>query len=90
MVVNIRESPIQIQNPIFYDASHLGLFPHLFLLSAGRGLAISFQDYRLIGDRPFIGFDNYLRVLKDPVFWEVFQNTIVIGAGSFIINFFCR
>lgn len=45
------------------------------------------QDYRLIGDRPFIGIDNYLSVLKDPGFWEVFQNTIVIGAGSFIINF---
>lgn len=52
-----------------------------------RGLVISIQDYRLIGDRPFIGIDNYLSVLKDPVFWEVFQNTIVIGAGSFIINF---
>ena len=26
------------------------------------------QDYRLIGDRPFIGIDNYLSVLKDPGF----------------------
>ena len=33
-----------------------------------RGLVISIQDYRLIGDRPLIGIDNYLSVLKDPVF----------------------
>lgn len=52
-----------------------------------RGLVISFQDYRLIGDRPFIGFDNYWNVLKDPAFWDVSKNTILIGAGIFAINF---
>ncbi|MCJ8010275.1 ABC transporter permease subunit [Paenibacillus sp. KQZ6P-2] len=52
-----------------------------------RGLIISFQNYRLIGDRPFVGFDNYMTVLKDPVFWDVLQNTIVIGTGIFVINF---
>ncbi|MGC6590058.1 ABC transporter permease subunit [Paenibacillus sp. Dod16] len=35
-----------------------------------RGLVISIQDYRLIGDRPFIGIDNYLSVLKDPALNE--------------------
>jgi putative aldouronate transport system permease protein len=52
-----------------------------------RGLVISFQDYRLIGDRPFIGFDNYGSVLKDPAFWDVSRNTLVIGGGIFVINF---
>ncbi|WP_028612425.1 ABC transporter permease subunit [Paenibacillus harenae] len=52
-----------------------------------RGLVISFQKYRLIGDRPFVGIENYASILKDPFFWDVFRNTIVIGVGIFVINF---
>ncbi|MBD2867023.1 ABC transporter permease subunit [Paenibacillus arenilitoris] len=52
-----------------------------------RGLVISFQQYRLIGDRPFVGFANYSDVLKDPVLWDTFGNTLVIGAGIFALNF---
>lgn len=52
-----------------------------------RGLVISFQQYRLIGDRPFVGFANYADVLKDPVLWDAFGNTLIIGAGIFILNF---
>lgn len=66
----------------------LGYFIIFSFYPLVRGFIISFQKYRLIGDRPFVGFDNYLGVLKDPVFWDVFQNTIVIGAGIFVINFF--
>ncbi|QKE72881.1 sugar ABC transporter permease [Arthrobacter citreus] len=52
-----------------------------------RGLIISFQDFRIIGDRPFIGFQNYITVLNDPVFWRVLVNTIVIGGGILVIGF---
>lgn len=51
-----------------------------------RGFIISFQQYRLIGDRPFVGFANYVDVLKDPVLWDAFRNTLFIGAGIFVLN----
>ncbi|AVV60250.1 sugar ABC transporter permease [Paenibacillus glucanolyticus] len=76
-----------------YKTLYFMMFPILayFLIFSfyplARGLVISFQDYRLIGDRPFIGFDNYGSVLKDPAFWDVSRNTLVIGGGIFVINF---
>lgn len=52
-----------------------------------RGVIISFQEFRIIGDRPFVGFQNYITVLHDPVFWRVLVNTVVIGGGILIIGF---
>ncbi|WP_078381968.1 ABC transporter permease subunit [Sutcliffiella halmapala] len=52
-----------------------------------RGLIISFQEFRLIGDRPFVGFENYLFVLKDPEFLKVTINTFAISGGILIIGF---
>lgn len=52
-----------------------------------RGVLISFQEFRIIGDRPFVGFENYITVLNDPVFWRALVNTLVIGGGILIIGF---
>lgn len=52
-----------------------------------RGLTISFQEFRLIGNRPFIGFQNYSTVLKDSSFWHVLENTLLLGGGTLIIGF---
>lgn len=52
-----------------------------------RGFIISFQEFRLIGNRPFIGFDNYITVLKDHAFWEMLQNTLLLGGGMLVIGF---
>lgn len=52
-----------------------------------KGFVISLQDFRLIGDRPFIGLQNYLNVLTDPFFWRAVKNTIMIGGGILAIGF---
>ncbi|WP_240763052.1 ABC transporter permease subunit [Paenibacillus thalictri] len=52
-----------------------------------RGIIISFQEYRLIGNRPFIGFKNYMTVLNDSSFWDAFTNTFVIGSGILVLGF---
>ena len=52
-----------------------------------KGLQISFLDYRLMGNRPYIGFDNYAAVWNDPSFWEAFRNTIIIGGGILLFSF---
>jgi putative aldouronate transport system permease protein len=52
-----------------------------------KGILISFQDYTLMGDRPFVGFTNYKAVFSDPVFLQVFRNTLIIGGGILVFNF---
>ena len=39
------------------------------------------QDYR------FIGLDNYIRLLHDPVFWLTLQNSVVWVFGSVFLQF---
>ncbi|PAQ14045.1 ABC transporter permease [Bacillaceae bacterium SAOS 7] len=52
-----------------------------------RGFIMSLQEFRVIGDRPFIGLENYKTVLADPMFWQTFKNTIIIGGGVLIVGF---
>jgi putative aldouronate transport system permease protein len=52
-----------------------------------RGFIISFQKFRVIGDRPFVGLDNYKTVLADPNFWRMLGNTLYIGGGILVGGF---
>ena len=57
------------------------LFPGLlgfmafYAVPAVRGLAISFTDWDLLTKPEFIGFGNYLEMLKDPDFWNALAVT---------------
>lgn len=54
-------------------------------------IILSFQSWNMLGPRQWNGFDNYLTLFADPVFWKVFQNTflyLIIGTPtSLIISF---
>ena len=68
----------------------LPVFGYFFLFSyypLVRGFVISFQNFRLIGDRPFVGFDNYRTVLMDPAFLQTFKNTLWISGGILAFGF---
>ncbi|TMV51495.1 sugar ABC transporter permease [Paenibacillus mesophilus] len=41
-----------------------------------------FFDWKGIGAMKFIGFDNYIEVVKDPIFWRAFKNNLIIVAAS--------
>ncbi|MFD0696111.1 carbohydrate ABC transporter permease [Paenibacillus sp. GCM10027628] len=41
-----------------------------------------FFDWKGIGAAKFIGFDNYVEVLKDPIFWKAFKNNMLVVAAS--------
>jgi len=43
----------------------------------GNAILISFQNWNLLGDRTWAGFENYEKLWNDPTFWKVFQNTFV-------------
>lgn len=64
---------------------YFGIFVYYPLV---QGAITSFQDYNLIGDRPFIGWDNYSAAWNDPRFWQVVRNTLLIGGGILIVGFF--
>ncbi|GMX61613.1 sugar ABC transporter permease [Paenibacillus elgii] len=41
-----------------------------------------FFDWKGIGAAKFIGFDNYVEVIRDPIFWLSFKNNMLIVAAS--------
>jgi multiple sugar transport system permease protein len=49
---------------------------------------VSLHAWRLIGERRWVGLDNYVRLWNDPVFWKVFRNTfayLAMGTPSSIV-----
>lgn len=52
-----------------------------------KGLILSFQANNLIGDRPFVLFENYKFVLKDPNFINALKNSLIIGILDCILYF---
>lgn len=57
----------------------------------GTAFIISFQEWNLLGSRTWAGFDNYIELWNDPVFWKVFRNTfayLLIGTPvSLVLSF---
>ncbi|MFM7408976.1 MAG: carbohydrate ABC transporter permease [Cuspidothrix sp.] len=73
---------------------YLFLFPALTLLTftvfwpAIQAFYLSFSSYENIGDAPqWIGFKNFIKLSKDPVFWQTLQNTIwyLIGVVPILV-----
>ncbi|MFB5189098.1 ABC transporter permease subunit [Alicyclobacillus fastidiosus] len=52
-----------------------------------HSVLISMQDFNLIGNRPFVGIENFRNVLTDPTFWVDFRNTLVLGVSMLAIGF---
>jgi multiple sugar transport system permease protein len=67
---------------------YLALF---FLYPLVSNLVLSFQDFGIqsvySGRAPFNGVDNYLRLLRDPVFGTAVVNTVVFVVGSLVFQF---
>lgn len=61
------------------------LFQYLPLL---RGSVIAFQDYSLLGARPFVGVSNFGKVLFAPEFWHGLLYSAEYAAISLGIGFF--
>ena len=78
---------------------YLLLLPALMIISLVifypivKAVAMSFQSVNLIrlDQVHFIGLQNYIRVLRDPVFWVALKNTVIYVLGSvgfqFVLGF---
>jgi multiple sugar transport system permease protein len=50
-------------------------FGVFFAYPAIRGIYLSFTNYSLLGRSRWLGFDNYSRLLEDPIFWNSLRVT---------------
>lgn len=62
--------------PSFLVVSVFVLYP------ISRAFLLSFQDWNLIGSRRWIGFGNYERLARDPIFNDALRNTAYFSFGS--------
>lgn len=52
-----------------------------------RGAAMAFQDYRIAGESPWAGFDNFIRVSLDSNFWMSWLRTLKFVAATLLLGF---
>lgn len=60
-------------SPFFILFAIFGLFPIAY------GFYLSFFRWDGMTTMHFIGFENYINIFKDVLFWRAFRNTLVIG-----------
>lgn len=76
-----------------YRSIYLMLLPVLayFLLFSYYpmvlGIINSFYDIKLLGGSVFVGLEQYARIFKSPVYLGALRNTLIVGAGTFLLQF---
>lgn len=53
-----------------------------------NGLLIAFQDYRIMRGATWVGFDNFIAVFTQPIFWKALANSFIFVGLSLLIGFF--
>lgn len=73
-------------------------WPLVFILPCLLGLVVftyvpvlmsfglSFTYWNLLGTPRFVGLDNYIEVLNDPLFWKTVNNTFIFVAGITVLE----
>ena len=54
------------------------IYVYICIVPMISSVANSVYDWNGYGPKTFIGFNNYINIFKDPIFWEAFWNDIVI------------
>ena len=71
--LDVTATPYLIISPFFVLFAVFGIFPIVYTLW------VSLHKYDLVSpNRPFIGLDNYRRLLEDEYFWNALRNTVAI------------
>jgi alpha-1,4-digalacturonate transport system permease protein len=73
--------------PLVLISANLSLFLVFFVWPAAIGLAYSFTSYTGIGSAPFVGLDNYRRLLEDSAFFAALVRTLIFTAGMVPLTF---
>lgn len=70
------------------------LIPYLIFISAMilYAAGLSLTDYKIVGETSFVGFENYIRVFNDPVFWQSLKHTclfVLLSTPIFMLLAYC-
>ncbi|QJD86158.1 carbohydrate ABC transporter permease [Cohnella herbarum] len=64
--------------PFVFLAPALALYAIFFIYPFAFTFILSFQHWDMIGpDKPFVGWDNYVSLNRDEVFWKSLKNTFL-------------
>ncbi len=66
--------------PYAFIAPNLLLFTAFSFVPLIYAVYISLHDWSLIGDSEYLGLGNYLRLVRDRLFWQALGNTLVYAA----------
>jgi alpha-1,4-digalacturonate transport system permease protein len=67
--------------PLVLISINLLLFITFFVWPAFTGLLYSFTSYTGVGTAPYVGLDNYQRLLEDEAFYSALIRTLIFTAG---------
>jgi alpha-1,4-digalacturonate transport system permease protein len=73
--------------PLLMISINLVLFLLFFVWPAVIGLKYSFTSYTGVGTAPWVGTDNYQRLLHDPAFWAALKRTLIYTAAVVPLTF---
>ncbi|MBE2205278.1 MAG: extracellular solute-binding protein [Chthoniobacterales bacterium] len=69
------------------------LFPALFLIGLWgyypllKGMVMAFQDFRIAGESPWVGLDNFISIALDRSFWGNLGTTVYFVAMTMLLSF---
>ncbi len=61
-------------------------FAIFFLIALVASLYLSFTDWKVISAPNWVGFENYLRLPRDPVFMESLRNTAMLTVPNVVLR----
>ncbi len=67
----------QTAAPLLFLLPNILIFGTFIIIPAIQGLRMSFTEWGVFTTPKFIGFDNFIELAGDEVFWKTFNNTIV-------------
>jgi len=64
----------------------VAIYVFITIIPLFTAFGYSLTNWAIGPNRDFIGFDNYVRLMGDSVFWQAFRNNLVIVAGNLIVQ----
>jgi ABC-type sugar transport system permease subunit len=77
--LNLNKNLVKKINPYFYILPAISIICFIYLYALVKLFQNSFLNLAT-PQRNFIGFKNYINVLKDTIFWEAFSHNLIIMA----------
>src|SRR5579859_303539 len=68
--------------PYVFLTPNLAVFSVFLFIPIGAAVVISFQQRGIIGDGQWVGLQNYIDMVHDPIFWQSLGHTFVYTLGT--------